>query len=332
MTVTSRASGTATFPLIDVGRWRAGDEHERRTIARQVDACLRETGFLIIVEHGISDELIGEVRRLSREAFALSPEVKGRYRQRQGIGSPGWTPIGSEANAYASGEASPPDLKEAWTVGPVEPGDVVATSLGVIPVENRFPAEVPDFESVVTEYVRAGVALSTDVFELLAHAAELPTDTFLARCRTPLHNLNLTWYPPIDQVAGISEPAPGQFRIGPHSDFGTITLLQREESDPPLQIQLVDGSWIDLPHVPGAIVVNTGDQLAYWSGDRWRSNPHRIPAPVGEAATRGSLSLVLFLETDVDAMLQPVGHPEREPMDATGFLIDKLAAIDMDMP
>ncbi|MEM9614334.1 MAG: 2-oxoglutarate and iron-dependent oxygenase domain-containing protein [Actinomycetota bacterium] len=332
MTITSEPNDTGTFPLIDVSVWRSGDDEQRARIAEQVDACLRETGFLIIVEHGVSEALIDEVRRLCGEVFALPAEIKARYRQAQGIGSPGWTPIGSEANAYASGEASPPDLKEAWTVGPVEPGDVVATSLGVIPVENLFPGEVADFESVVTEYVRAGLTLSADVFELLAQAAEVPTDTFRALCQTPLHNLNLTWYPPLAQVDGLTEPAPGQFRIGPHSDFGTITLLQREESDPPLQIQLADGSWIDLPHVPGAIVVNTGDQLAYWSGYRWRSNPHRIPAPSGEAATRGSLSLVLFVETDVDADLQPIGHPDREPMDATAFLIDKLAAIDMDLP
>ncbi|MEO1060883.1 MAG: 2-oxoglutarate and iron-dependent oxygenase domain-containing protein [Actinomycetota bacterium] len=317
-----------TVPLIDLDRWRTGDTEARREIERAVDVALSEVGFLIITGHGVPASSIDEVRRTCAEVFALPVERKQHYRQSQGIGGPGWTPIGAEANAYASGQESPPDLKETWTVGPVAPGAVVATSLGVIPVDNVFPSEVPGFEPAVRDYLDAGLRLSAELFELMARAADLPPDTFGRLCGEPLHNLNLTWYPPLVDDAGAVEPEPDQFRIGPHSDFGTITVLHREPSDPPLQVQLPDGTWEDLSHVPDALIVNTGDQLAYWSGGRWRSNPHRIPAPTGEAAREGRLSVVLFLETDVDAVLDPIGRADAEPMDATAFLVDKLIAID----
>ena len=278
------------------------------------------------MNHGIASELIDNVRQASADAFALSADTKLRYRQTNGTGGPGWTPIGAESNSYASGQPAPPDLKETWTVSPVADGAVVPTSLGVIPVVNNFPSEVSSFESAMEQYLDAGLELSAELFRLLAAAAGVHEDTFWKQCSDPLHNLNLTWYPPIGD--DMAEPEPGQFRIGPHSDFGTITILQREASDPPLQVQRSNGEWVDLPHVPDALVVNTGDQLAYWSGGRWRSNPHRIPAPSGAAAREGRLSLVLFLETDLDAMLDPIGRPDLEPMDATQYLIDKLIAID----
>ncbi len=313
-------------PLIDMGRWRSGDAEERRRTAAAVDRALRDVGFLIITGHGIEAELVDRVRLACAEAFALTEEQKLQYRQSDGIGGPGWTPIGAEANAYASGQPTPPDLKETWTVAPVADGAMVPTSVGIVPVNNQFPSEVPDFEPSVCRYIDAGLTLSAELWELLAAAAGVPANTFARQCADPLHNLNLTWYPPIgDDMAA---PAPNQFRIGPHSDFGTITVLQREASDPPLQVQLPDGSWADLPHVPDAFVVNVGDQLAYWSGGRWRSNPHRIPAPTGAAAREGRLSLVLFLETDMGAMLQPIGRPDEKPMDAVQYLMDKLVAID----
>lgn len=324
------SSDTSVVPLIDMATWRAGDAEDRAETARAVDDALSKVGFLILTNHGIPTELINTVRTAASDAFALTPEQKLQYRQSNGTGGPGWTPIGAEANSYASGQASPPDLKETWTIAPMAAGAVVPTSLGVIPVENKIPNEVARFESAMERYMDAGLELSAELFELMAVAAGLPADTFARQCQTPLHNFNLTWYPPI--ADDMAEPEPGQFRIGPHSDFGTITVLQREASDPPLQVQLADGSWADLPHVPDALVVNTGDQLAYWSGGRWRSNPHRIPAPTGDAAREGRLSLVLFLETDLGAMLQPIGRPDDEPMDAVQYLIDKLIAIDTSLP
>lgn len=322
------AENTSIAPLIDLDQWRSDDTDERQRTAEAVDAALRDVGFLIITNHGIPIEMIDSVRSACADVFALPADAKLQYRQSKGIGGPGWTPIGAEANSYASGEASPPDLKETWTVGPVAPGAVVPTSLGILPVNNVFPAEVPAFEPAVRRYLDAGVALSSELLELMAAAAGVPSDTFNLQCTPPLHNLNLTWYPPMIDGDDVVEPEPGQFRIGPHSDFGTITVLHREASDPPLQVQLSNGTWADLPHVPDALIVNTGDQLAYWTGGRWRSNPHRIPAPTGEAAREGRLSLVLFLETAMGAMLQPIGRPDDEPMDAVQYLIDKLVAID----
>lgn len=318
---------TTAFPVIDLARWRDGDPVEQRAVADLVDAALSTSGFLIVTGHGVADEVIEAARSATLEVFALPTDAKAPYRQADGIGAPGWIPVGAEANAYAFGETSPPDLKESWSVAPVGEDSIVVSSSGLIAGRNLFPAEVPGFEPAIEEYLDATLRLTRELFELLGSAVGEP-DAFVRQCSEPMHTLNLTWYPPLPAD---SEVAPGQWRIGPHCDFGTITVLHREESDPPLQVQLPEGEWLDLPHVPDAFVINVGDLLAHWSGGRWRSNPHRIPAPTGSAAREGRLSLVLFVETDEGAALTPLGTDD-EPLDAVEFLRDKLAAIDTALP
>jgi isopenicillin N synthase-like dioxygenase len=56
--------------------------------------------------------------------------------------------------------------------------------------------------------------------------------------------VNLNWYPPADPSR---PPEPGQYRIGPHTDFGTVTVLDREPGRGGLQIYTLDGTVIDAP-------------------------------------------------------------------------------------
>ena len=62
--------------------------------------------------------------------------------------------------------------------------------------------------------------------------------------------MNINWYPPMD-VAGA--PEDGQFRIGPHTDFGTVTILDREPGKGGLQVWTESDGWEDAPFVAGRV-------------------------------------------------------------------------------
>ena len=145
---------------------------------------------------------------------------------------------------------------------------------------------------------------------LCAAALGLERDFFTRHTGHATHTMNINWYPPM-AVAG--QPEPGQFRIGPHTDFGTVTVLDREPGRGGLQVWTEQDGWEDAPYVPGAFTINTGDLLARWSGGRWKSNRHRVLPPQAEAPDEDLVSLVYFYEADHDAVIEslrpPIGRP-----------------------
>ena len=142
--------------------------------------------------------------------------------------------------------------------------------------------------------------------------------------------MNINWYPPMT-LAG--QPAEGQYRIGPHTDFGTFTMLDREPGRGGLQVWNPAGEWEDAPYDPDAFTINTGDLLARWSGDRWRSNRHRVLPPQAEAPDEDLVSLVFFYEADwetlvdVPAAAARHGRTPTNPSLPSEFLRELLDAI-----
>ena len=172
-------------------------------------------------------------------------------------------------------------------------------------------------------------ALADQLLIIAANALDLPGDFFTRHTTHSTHTLNINWYPPMT-LAG--PPAAGQYRIGPHTDFGTFTILDREPGKGGLQVWSPAGDWEDAPHGPDAFTINAGDLLARWSGDRWKSNRHRVLPPQAEAPDEDLVSLVFFYEADWDAMVTslqpPIGRPSAyQPVLASAVLCRLLDAI-----
>ena len=112
-----------------------------------------------------------QTRAAAREFFALPAEAKARYAIT--VGGRGWIPPGAEANGYAEGTATPPDLKESFSLAADEPtGDAGIDARWFRP--NVWPAEVPQLRPVVTDYIRRMRSLSDELMSLCAVALGLP--------------------------------------------------------------------------------------------------------------------------------------------------------------
>jgi isopenicillin N synthase-like dioxygenase len=316
----------AAVPVIDIAPWLSGDPDGSAAAAAQVDHALRSVGFFLITGHGVPPELRARVRAEARAFFALPADVKQRYAVT--VGGRGWLPPGVEANGYAEGTQTPPDLKESFAVG----ADQRTGELdGFWFQPNVYPAEVPQLERAVLDYLARMRQLADELLRLCAAALSLEPDFFTRFTGHATHTMNINWYPPI-AVAG--EPEPGQFRIGPHTDFGTVTILDREPGLGGLQVWTEDDGWQDAPYDPAAFTINTGDLLARWSGDRWKSNRHRVLPPRAEAPDEDLVSLVYFYEADHDAVIEslqpPIGKPnEYPPVQSAAFIKKRLDAITM---
>jgi isopenicillin N synthase-like dioxygenase len=317
----------SSVPLVDLSPWFTGTSEGRAEVAGQVDLALRESGFLLVTGHGVADELRHRTRELARRFFALPEDVKQRYAVT--VGGRGWLPPGVEANGYAEGTETPPDLKESYSAG-ADAGVGVAGIDGFWFQANVWPDEVPGLAGAVTEYMRRMRALSDHLLEIFAAALGLAESHFTRHTGHPTYTFNINWYPPMTRVGA---PEAGQFRIGPHTDFGTVTVLDRQAGVGGLQVHTPGGEWEDAPYLPGAFTVNIGDLMARWTGDRWRSTRHRVLPPAATAPDEDLVSLVFFYETDHDARITslapPLGKRIYPEVVAADYLREKLAAITM---
>ena len=100
---------------IDLDRWRQGTPDEKAAVAAEFDVSMRDAGFVVIVGQACPTDC-GLRSAPGRWRSSTSP------RRRSAIGpalaTAGWVPFGMEANSYASGEPTPPDLKETWVPPP----------------------------------------------------------------------------------------------------------------------------------------------------------------------------------------------------------------------
>lgn len=313
------------IPLVDIAQWRSGSDAALTTLAHQVDDALRTAGFMMVTGHGVDPTLGDDIRAAARRFFALAPEAKARYAAP--VYGRGWVGQGRETNSFygESVDAVPADLKESYTIGRAfRTGDDTVDREWF--AENIWPTEVPELQALCERYAADMHELYLDLLRICAAALGLPTDWFVTRSLASPHTFNINRYPPLSATG---TPAPGQYRIAPHTDWGILTLLDRQPGYGGLEVQLTDGTWEPAPYVDGALTINIGDLLARWTGDRWRSTRHRVLPPQDAAPDEDLVSLIMFCETDVDTIVGPipgVGHADYPPVRSADYLLERGAA------
>ncbi|MDV6271543.1 2OG-Fe(II) oxygenase family protein [Rhodococcus globerulus] len=100
----------------------------------------------------------------------------------------------------------------------------------------------------------------------------------------------------------------GEQGVGSHKDSGVLTHLLLESASRGLQVQGLDGQWIDAPPVDGAFVVNIGEVLEVATDGYLRATPHRVLTPAG-ASPRTSIPFFFgpTLQARVPRLRLPVG-------------------------
>jgi len=324
----STATPHSPVRTVDLDAWRVGDDATRAAIAAEFGASMTEAGFVVVTGHGIPESTAAELRAAVLGFFTLDATAKDPYRVGQ-LGDPGWVPYGKEANAYAAGEESPPDLKESFVATTADlPGHDDA-------LPSVWPRELPALRDAARAWLEGAEAAHLELLRVAACALGVDDLEYLAERAGHTNILNLNWYPPRTKLAAMNEPVlDGQWRIGPHTDFGTLTLLDRQPGLGGLLVQLADATWVDAPWVPGALVVNGGDLLEAWSGGRWRSSPHRVLPPPAEDPHESLVSLIYFCDPAPEVEIAPLPGVDEPgafaPFNAGDYLRSKLDQISID--
>ena len=318
-------------PVIDISSARLGSAADRQAIADTIDRTCRDSGFFVVSGHGVDQGLIDRMHRATLDFFQLDTEAKAAYEAT--LDDPtvrGWYRTDSTV-AASEGIATAPDLCELYTACRLgEPGIASPEALGdhfdVWSQPNRWPAEIEGFEAIWLEYYAALEGLSGELMALFGLALGLDETFFDAYIDDHITNLAANYYPPVD-----AEPRPGQYRKGPHSDWGTLTVLYQDGTGGLEVFHRASGEWLDVPVVAGSFVVNIGDLMAVWTNDRWKSTKHRVRVPPADKRSVARVSVPFFHQPNWDAVVECLpscldlgGRPRHEPVTSGEYLLAKI--------
>ena len=253
-------------------------DYQAEDAKQQFVRSLRETGFGVLKNHPIQQEIVADIYRTWQSFFDGDQKADFTFNKDT---QDGFFP--STVSEVAKGFKKK-DIKEYFHYYPW----------------GQCPEEL---KAQLQNYYEKANALAA---ELLTWVEELSPGEVAQGYKEALSNmikdseqtlLRVLHYPPLD---GSEEP--DAIRAAAHEDINLLTILPAA-NEPGLQVKGKDGNWIDVPCDFGNLIVNIGDMLQEASGGYFPSTTHRVINPEGADQTRSRISLPLFLHPRPDVVL-----------------------------
>ncbi len=296
------------IPRIDFSGYMAGDTAAEDRLATAVETALGQTGFMTVSNIGVEPAAIDRVFATSQQFFTQADAFKEQFRYRSAAENFGYQEVGMESLE----PGKPGDLKETFTLRLNDNTRLAA---------ERWPPG--DFRATVSDFYADCEAAARRIMQVMAKIFDLAPDYFGRTVTGENMALRLLHYP----AHQASDPAGEQLGAGAHTDYGILTLLfQRDVGG--LEVRDSEGNWQEVPCVPGAVVINTGDLVQQWTNGRFRSTEHRVKPMTG---VRDRYSVAFFVDPDSDTLVEPLPQcvdadnpPRFEPITAGEHIRQKL--------
>ena len=304
-----------TVPVIDFAGMLTGDPEAKVEVGANLrDAC-SNVGFFYIKNHGVPQSLIDRTFAESERFFRIPREEKFAIHVKKsphligyvGMGEENADPVAGKGDVHEGYDFIAEDARTAF--GFME-GDFRKTG-------NQWPANLPGFREVMTEYSIAVRLLARRLFAAFALGLDLPEDYFAPMSDKPMALTRMMYYP--------SQSGPldlANMGVGAHTDHECFTILA-QDSIPALQVRNRRGQWIDAPPIPGAFVVNIGDLMARWTNGAFASTFHRV----FNASGHERYSIPTFVGANADTVIRALpscisdeNPPKYEPVVAGEYI------------
>ncbi|KAI3469734.1 hypothetical protein Pfo_026397 [Paulownia fortunei] len=265
------------FPLIDLRNFHE-DPIRHKEVVDEVRDASGTWGFFQVINHGIPgpvlEEMIDGVRKFYEQDAEERKKWYTRDRKRRVV-------YNSNFDLFSTPAAN-------WR-------DTVYCQMAPDPPN---PEELPTVcRDIMFEYTKQVLRLGNTLFQLLSEALSLKANHLEdMKCAEGLALL-CHYYPVCPQpelTLGTSQHAD--------SDFLTVLLNDQVSG---LQV-LYQNQWVDVPPVPGALVVNIGDLLQLVSNDKFISAEHRVLA--NNVSSR--VSVACFFRSDLTTSTKLYGPIE----------------------
>ncbi|HEY0815690.1 MAG TPA: 2-oxoglutarate and iron-dependent oxygenase domain-containing protein [Pseudonocardia sp.] len=269
--------------------------------------ALHEVGFFQLTDYGAAPGQIAELTDVTRRFFALPLDERLALDNRLSPHFRGYTRLGHEITAGR------PDAREQLDFGPEQeprPRAAWQEPFDLLRGPNQWPAALPELRVAVQGWVVLLARVGTELTHAIAAALGLPEDHFDAAFAGEPH-----WFGKLIRYVGRGTDGPDAQGVGPHADWGFLTLLLQDDTGG-LQARPPHAAhWIDVPPLDGALVINVGEMLEVATRGYLVATDHRV-LPSAPGATRQSIGI--FWSPRLDATLDPLPLPPALAAQAPG--------------
>ncbi|KAL9190924.1 hypothetical protein ACHAXT_000630 [Thalassiosira profunda] len=174
---------------------------------------------------------------------------------------------------------------------------------------NPWPNAVqPSLQPAISEYVRGVLEVADRLRDAMCVALQVDSDEIAPLFgqydgeEPSFWSMKLVSYPPAHNGASTGDSMQG---VGAHCDSNFLTLICQDPQSSGLQVQNVQGGWIDVPPTgPNTLICNIGELAQVWSGGYFLATPHKVLR--NASSDRSRISLPVFYNPKLDSEMEPI--------------------------
>ncbi|KAK9275304.1 hypothetical protein L1049_022566 [Liquidambar formosana] len=265
-----KLNSCSNLPLLPIDLSKL-DGANRDRVAEQIAAAAETVGFFQVVNHGVPLELLESVKVAAHRFFGQPPEKKAVYLK--GVST---SPLVNYGTSFVPEKEMALEWKDYVSMVYSSDGDAL----------QYWPSECKE---VALEYLKTSSKMVRTILEVLMEKLGVTLDESRMDALTGFKMVNMNFYPACPNP----ELTVG---VGRHSDMGTLTVLLQDGIGG-LYVKVEEnfdggkkGEWIEIPPVPGALVINVGDTLQILSNGKYKSAEHRVRT----TSTQSRVSIPIF--------------------------------------
>ncbi|XWS10256.1 hypothetical protein CRYUN_Cryun39dG0059800 [Craigia yunnanensis] len=255
---------------IDFSRLNGPDHDE---VVKEIVTAAETLGFFQLINHGVPVDLMESLKVAAHNFFSLPSEKKAVYRKEV---SP--SPLVKYGTSFVPEKEKALEWKDYISM--VYTNDAEALE--------QWPKECRE---VLLEYLKTSMNMVKKLLQILMGNLGVELDDSKIDALIGMKMVNMNFYPTCpnpDLTVG----------VGRHSDMGTLTILLQDGIGG-LYVKVAEetenigkkGEWVEIPPIPGALVINIGDTLQILSNKKYKSAEHRVRT----TSTKSRVSIPIFI-------------------------------------
>ncbi|KAH3672002.1 hypothetical protein WICMUC_004509 [Wickerhamomyces mucosus] len=173
---------------------------------------------------------------------------------------------------------------------------------------NQYPSseKIPLFKKAVKDFFQALDKFSITITKLIFESLNVEQDEYsmyfnLEEDAKNFNKMKIIKYPSQNTLKDLKTEKLTDQGCGAHRDSDFLTYLFDLSQVTALQVQSLDGAWIDVPSRPQSLIVNVGQTLEYLTNGVCLSSIHRVISPKKDYR----ISIPFFQNVKISSILKP---------------------------